>query len=250
MLTHQMVTVLSLFLKNTNTRIEQLNRQVNRIATVVNSKENDNYGLGFNDVNQNDGAIPNYNVHISIHGQNADNMLERLGQNNIGGLCLFFLNLSNKLNYLRDRSFLNEESSVEHIARYTVKINEVASNEYLKMKFFPSSLTRNAFIWFSNLKPNSIHSWRQLEKDFHKQFFRSELRISLNDLFFIKRNVGESIDKYFAKFKNMRNRCCTSVPDSKIVKIAINGLEFGIRKKLVNQHYHDMTQLTEYVRQM
>ena len=39
----------------------------------------------------------------------------------------------------------NGESIVEHIARYTVEIGEVASNEHLKMRFFPSSLTRNAF---------------------------------------------------------------------------------------------------------
>ena len=64
------------------------------------------------------------------------------------------------------------ESAVEHIARYTVEIGEAASNEYLKMRYFPSSLTKNAFTWFSNLRPNSIHSWAQLERNFHDQFFR------------------------------------------------------------------------------
>ncbi|RYQ80608.1 hypothetical protein Ahy_Scaffold1g106909 [Arachis hypogaea] len=85
MLTHQMVTVLNPLLENTNTRIEQLNRQVNRIATVVNLEENDNQGLRFDNVNQNGGAIPNYDVHMPRHGQNTNDMLERLRQNNLGG---------------------------------------------------------------------------------------------------------------------------------------------------------------------
>ena len=61
----------------------------------------------------------------------------------------------------------NGESIVKHIARYTMEIGELANVEYLKMRFFPSSLTKNAFTWFANLRPNSILSWNQLEKSFH-----------------------------------------------------------------------------------
>ena len=40
------------------------------------------------------------------------------------------------------------ESIVKHIARYTMEIGELANVEYSKMRFFPSSLTKNAFTWF------------------------------------------------------------------------------------------------------
>ena len=39
----------------------------------------------------------------------------------------------------------NSESMVKHIARYTIEIREVALNDYLKMRFFPSSLTKKCF---------------------------------------------------------------------------------------------------------
>ena len=39
----------------------------------------------------------------------------------------------------------NGESTVEHIVRYTIEIGEVAFSEHLKIRFFPSSLTKNAF---------------------------------------------------------------------------------------------------------
>ena len=49
------------------------------------------------------------------------------------------------------------ESTVEHIARYLTEAGDIANNENFKMKYFPSSLTKNAFTWFS---------WYQLEKVF------------------------------------------------------------------------------------
>ena len=61
----------------------------------------------------------------------------------------------------------NSESTVEHVARYTLELGELGSNEYLKMRFFPSSLTKNAFSWFSTLRPNLVNSWVQLERIFH-----------------------------------------------------------------------------------
>ncbi|XP_057720121.1 uncharacterized protein LOC130934580 [Arachis stenosperma] len=59
------------------------------------------------------------------------------------------------------------ESTTEHVARYLAEIGNLANYEILKMKFFPSSLTKNAFIWFLNLRPNSIRTWNQLETAFH-----------------------------------------------------------------------------------
>jgi len=59
------------------------------------------------------------------------------------------------------------ESTVEHITRYLIEAGDIANNENFKMKYFPSSLTKNAFTWFTTLPPNSIHCWTQLEKAFH-----------------------------------------------------------------------------------
>jgi len=45
------------------------------------------------------------------------------------------------------------ESTVEHIARYLMEAGDSENNESLKMKYFPSSLTKNAFAWFTTLPP-------------------------------------------------------------------------------------------------
>jgi len=51
-----------------------------------------------------------------------------------------------------------------------MEAGDIVNNENLKMKYFASSLTKNAFTWFTTLLPHSISSWNQLEKAFHEQF--------------------------------------------------------------------------------
>ena len=49
------------------------------------------------------------------------------------------------------------ESTIEHVARYLTEAGDIANNENLRIKYFPSSLTKNAFTWFTTLAANSIH---------------------------------------------------------------------------------------------
>ncbi|XP_058774624.1 uncharacterized protein LOC131648908 [Vicia villosa] len=48
------------------------------------------------------------------------------------------------------------ESTVEHITRYLTETGDLANSENLRIKYFPSSLTKNAFTWFTTLPLNSI----------------------------------------------------------------------------------------------
>ncbi|XP_015968526.1 uncharacterized protein LOC107492068 [Arachis duranensis] len=113
------------------------------------------------------------------------------------------------------------------------------------MKFFPSSLTKNAFTWFSNLRPNSITTWNQLETAFHTQFYRGEMNVAVTDLVALKHEYGETIDDYLIRFKNGRSRCHVTLPGSEIVKIATMGLGFYMRWKLLNVHIPDLAHLAK-----
>ncbi|XP_058759609.1 uncharacterized protein LOC131632905 [Vicia villosa] len=107
------------------------------------------------------------------------------------------------------------ESTTEHIARYMTETGDLANNEDLRMKYFPSSLTKNAFTWFTTLPPNSIDTWPQLER-----------------------------------FRLLKARCFTVVPEHELVKMAAGGLDYSIRKKLDTQYLRDMAQLAYRVRQV
>jgi hypothetical protein len=60
------------------------------------------------------------------------------------------------------------ESTVEHITHYLTEARDIANNENLRLKFFPNSLTKNAFTWFTTLTLHSIRHWTQLERLFHE----------------------------------------------------------------------------------
>ncbi|XP_058775588.1 uncharacterized protein LOC131649855 [Vicia villosa] len=88
------------------------------------------------------------------------------------------------------------ESTVEHIAKYLTESGDMANNESLRVKYFPSSLTKVAFTWFTTLPPNSVDSWPKLEKLFHEQFYEGHSKISLVELSNIKRRFADTIDDY------------------------------------------------------
>ncbi|RYQ95814.1 hypothetical protein Ahy_B08g091188 isoform A [Arachis hypogaea] len=229
LLTQQMTTILNPMMADHESRFERLARQVERIARIVDYDEGERYnGRGNNEgmenIFQNEDHIPNReNSHVVPRGQNADDCLARLrgGERyqvtriveevlNRVGLNVGFMNQPHfvfgfsqvvqmaKVPRGGEKPKNNhkicgevEESTTEH----------VANDENLKMKFFPSSLTKNAFTWFSNLRPNSITTWSQLETVFHAQFYRSEMNVAVTNLVALKREDGETIDDYLIRFK-------------------------------------------------
>ncbi|XP_045822090.1 uncharacterized protein LOC123914975 [Trifolium pratense] len=116
------------------------------------------------------------------------------------------------------------ESTVEHVARFFAEAGNLADNENLRLKYFPNSLTKNAFTWFTTLPPRSIQHWTQLERAFHEQFYMGQSKISLKELASVRRKTPESIDDYLNRFRLLKAR--------------------------YTQHLRDMAQLADRVRQV
>jgi hypothetical protein len=104
------------------------------------------------------------------------------------------------------------ESTVEHISRYLTEAGDIENNENLRLKFFPNSITKNAFTWFITLAQHSIQQWTHLERLFHEQFYMGQSKISLKELASVRRRTTESIDDYLNRFKLLKARCFTQVP--------------------------------------
>lgn len=112
-------------------------------------------------------AQPYQGIVIMGRGQDAEEVVRNARQYN-----------------LRDTS----ESTIEHIA-YQTKASYIANNENLKMRFFPNSLTKNAFTWFTSLPSHSINKWNQLKRVFHGQFYMGKSKISLKELTSVRRKA-------------------------------------------------------------
>ncbi|XP_045831224.1 uncharacterized protein LOC123922561 [Trifolium pratense] len=105
------------------------------------------------------------------------------------------------------------ESTVEHVARFFTEAGNLADNENLRMKYFPNSLTKNAFTWFTMLPPHSIHHWAQLERVFHEQFYMGQSKISLKELASVRRKTPESVDDYLNRFRLLKARYMAQLAD-------------------------------------
>jgi len=140
------------------------------------------------------------------------------------------------------------ESTVEHIRRYLTEAGDLANGENLRMKYFPNSLTKNVFTWYTTFALHSIQSWIELERLFYEQFYMGQSKISLKELTSVKRNSTESIDDYLNRFILLKTRCFTQVSENELVEMDVGGLDYSIRKKLDTQHLRDMAQLADKVR--
>ncbi|KAH1237870.1 hypothetical protein GmHk_08G022674 [Glycine max] len=66
----------------------------------------------------------------------------------------------------------------------------------------------------------------------------------------VRRKALESIDDYLNRFRLLKARCFTQVPEHELVEMAAGGLDYSIRKKLDTQFLRDMAQLADRVRQL
>jgi len=106
-----------------------------------------------------------------------------------------------------------EESTVEHVARFQIECSHLDIDEFLKMKYFHSSLTKNAFTWFTILPPNSIYTRAQLKRVFHEHFFKGETKVILMGLATTKCFSSEEIEDFLNIFRQMKSRCYTQIPE-------------------------------------
>ncbi|RYR26242.1 hypothetical protein Ahy_B02g060452 isoform B [Arachis hypogaea] len=195
LLTHQVTTILNPILADNESKHDRLVKQVERITRIVDYDE----GNVFNNPEREEN-IP----YLVRRDQNADEVLNRLHtqrgyhyqvtrivEDVLNGMGInvglmhrpYFVSAFPSAVQMTEvpmgvknpkiiTKFAGEggESTVEHIAHYLVELGNLADNENLRMKFFPASLTKNAFTWFSYLRPSSILTWAQLEMPFMLNF--------------------------------------------------------------------------------
>ncbi|XP_058741273.1 uncharacterized protein LOC131613640 [Vicia villosa] len=139
--------------------------------------------------------------------QNVDEVIHRIRQNNkmennlTAMIERIIAQMGCKIPKFTKFSGDTSESTIEHIARYMTEAGDLANNEDLRMMYFPSSLTKNAFTWFTTLPPNSLDTRSHLER-----------------------------------FRLLKARCFTVVPEHELFEMAAGGLDYSIRKKLDTQY--------------
>ncbi|XP_059630882.1 uncharacterized protein LOC132273822 [Cornus florida] len=134
-------------------------------------------------------------------------------------------------------------STIEHIGQFTIQCGEVGANEFLKLRLFANSLTGITFSWYISLPANSVYTWQQLEEMFHTQFYKTEPDVSMTDLSRLSQMLGKMAEDFIGKFKRVRHKCQVSLLETEYMSLALNGLDFELRKKFEGMQFQDLFQL-------
>ena len=70
----------------------------------------------------------------------------------------------------------------QHIAHFVETCENVGTQGGLFVKQFVHSLMGNAIDWYTDLKPESIDSWEQLEREFLDQFYSTRHTVGMMEL--------------------------------------------------------------------
>jgi len=112
---------------------------------------------------------------------------------------------------------------MEHVNRFIIQCGEAANRDELRVRLFSSSLSGSAFTWFISLPPNSVITWADLEKQFHKYFFFGVHEIT--DLFRPKQRNDESVKSFVQRLREVKNKCYSLVLDDRqLADLAFQGL--------------------------
>jgi hypothetical protein len=84
-----------------------------------------------------------------------------------------------------------------------------------------------------------------MEEKFQSHFANSNMGVSMADLARLKQKLDESTAKFIMRFKRIRTRCLTTLPKAEYIKIAIDGLNFELRKKFEGITFIDLFELSE-----
>jgi len=76
----------------------------------------------------------------------------------------------------------DDTSTTEHVNWFIIQCGEAAKRDELRVHLFSTSLSRSTFTWFISLPPNSVITWADLEKHFHKYLFSGVHEKKINDL--------------------------------------------------------------------
>ena len=119
----------------------------------------------------------------------------------------------------------DDTSTMEHVNWFIIQCGEAANRDELRVHLLSSSLSGSAFTWFISLPPNSVITWADLEKQFHKYFFSGVHEKKITDLVRLRKRNDESVESFVQRLRDVKNKCYSLVLDDRqLADLAFQGL--------------------------
>ncbi|KAH6782090.1 hypothetical protein C2S51_007383 [Perilla frutescens var. frutescens] len=108
----------------------------------------------------------------------------------------------------------------QHVAHFVETCNNAGTfGDYL-VKQFVRSLKGNAFDWYTDLEPNWIDSWGQLENEFLNRFYSTRRTVSMVELTNTRQWEEEPVIDYINRWRNLCLNCKDRLSETSAIEIA------------------------------
>jgi len=142
----------------------------------------------------------------------------------------------------------DDTSTMEHVNRFIIQCGEAANRDELSVCLFSSSLSGSAFTWFISLPPNSVITWADLEKQFHKYFFSRVHEKKITNLVRLRQHNDESVESFVQRLRDVKNKCYSLVVDDRqLSDLAFQGLLPHIKDKYASQEFESLSHLVQSI---
>jgi hypothetical protein len=127
-----------------------------------------------------------------------------------------------------------------------MQLGECSSEEAFRVRYFPASLTGAAFQWFSSLPPQSVSTWKELERKFHAHYFSGSSEKKLIDLATLKQRHSETPLELLRRFREVKGMCFSlNLPDDQLADMAVARMLPAVREKLFGMEFDNLGRLSQ-----
>ncbi|TYK27186.1 retrotransposon gag protein [Cucumis melo var. makuwa] len=116
----------------------------------------------------------------------------------------------------------------QHIAHFVETCENAGSRGDQLVRQFVRSLKGNAFEWYTDLEPEVIDSWEQLEKEFLNRFYSTRRTVSMMELTNTKQRKGEPVIDYINRWRALSLDCKDRLTELSAVEMCTQGMHWGL----------------------
>ncbi|KAH7861560.1 hypothetical protein Vadar_027729 [Vaccinium darrowii] len=116
----------------------------------------------------------------------------------------------------------------QHIDHFVETCNNAGTEGDLLVKQFVRSLKGNAVEWYTDLEPESIDSWEQMEREFLNRFYSTRRTVSMTELTNTKQWKDEPLVDYINRWRAISLDCKDRLSELSAVEMCMNGMHWGL----------------------
>ncbi|KAM2636165.1 hypothetical protein EV1_020830 [Malus domestica] len=117
----------------------------------------------------------------------------------------------------------------QHVAQFVETCNNAGTEGDYLAKQFVCSLKGNAFEWYTDLEPESINSWEQLEREFLNRFYSTRRTVSMLELTSTKQWKDEPVIDYINRWRTLSLDCKDKLSKTSSIEMCIQGMQWGLQ---------------------